>query len=94
MLGMVLFLIGLITGLVMTRFKNPRMGLSAHLEGILNGMFLVVAGMIWNELKISQPQKKLIIITLIYGTYMNWLTSAVAALPGTSKMTPVTGKKK
>jgi hypothetical protein len=37
--GMFLFLLGLITGLVEQRFTNIRMGLSAHLEGVMNGHF-------------------------------------------------------
>src|SRR5262252_6039812 len=36
--GMLLFLLGLITGLVEQRFTNVRMGLSAHLEGVMNGI--------------------------------------------------------
>ena len=39
--GMFLFLIGLFTGLVEDRFSNLRMGLAAHLEGVMNGTFLV-----------------------------------------------------
>ena len=37
--GMFLFLIGLVTGLQERRFKNRRMALSAHLEGVMNGTF-------------------------------------------------------
>jgi len=35
--GAFLFLIGLVTGLQERRFKNMRMALSAHLEGVMNG---------------------------------------------------------
>ena len=91
MLGMLLFLFGLITGLVMANFKNPRMGLSAHMEGILNGIFLVLAGIIWNDLTISKSLGRAAYVTLIYGTYANWITTGCAAWLGTSKMTPLTG---
>ena len=37
---MALFLAGLLTGLVEQEFANPRMGLAAHLEGVMNGAFL------------------------------------------------------
>lgn len=43
-LGLLLFLSGLLTGLIIPFFKNPRMGLSAHLEGVMNGMFLILLG--------------------------------------------------
>jgi hydroxylaminobenzene mutase len=91
MLGFILLFVGLITGLIMSTLKNPRMGLSAHLEGILNGLLLVIVGLIWNEMKISESLKKMAFATLIYGTYVNWLTTLLAAWLGTSKMTPITG---
>jgi hypothetical protein len=42
--GMFLFLLGLVTGLVEQRFANVRMGLSAHLEGVMNGILLLALG--------------------------------------------------
>jgi len=91
MLGMLLFLIGLITGLIIMQLKNTRMGLAAHLEGVMNGTFLVVAGFLWTELKIGVGLKKILFWTLIYGTFMNWFFTLLAAILGTSKMTPLSG---
>jgi hydroxylaminobenzene mutase len=91
MLGMLLFLLGLITGFLLTDLKNPRMGLAAHLEGVMNGIFLVVAGLIWTDLNISKALKKITFGTVIYGTYVNWFVTLLAAQFGTSKMTPITG---
>ena len=42
--GMFLFLLGLLTGFVETKFANVRMGLAAHLEGVMNGIFLLALG--------------------------------------------------
>ena len=39
--GMFLSLLGLLTGFVELNFANVRMGLAAHLEGVMNGTFLV-----------------------------------------------------
>ena len=58
MLGLFLFLLGLVTGLVIMEFKNVRMGLAAHMEGVTNGTFLVVAGFVWNELKYKSKLEK------------------------------------
>ena len=88
---MLLFLLGLITGLMTAQFRNPRMGLSAHMEGILNGIFLVIVGIIWHELKISRSLGKITYATLIYGSFANWITTFAAALMGTSQMTPLIG---
>lgn len=38
--GMVLFLLGLLTGLAEQNFSNTWVGLAAHLEGVMNGIFL------------------------------------------------------
>jgi len=55
--GMLLLLFGLITGLLEQRFTNVRMGLSAHLEGVMNGILLLALGAAWNEVRLSRPVK-------------------------------------
>ena len=91
MLGMLLFLLGLLTGLLIMEMKNTRMGLAAHLEGIMNGTFLVVAGFVWNEFRISAGLRKTVFWTLLYGTFVNWLFTLLSAILGTSRMTPISG---
>jgi len=91
MLGMLLFLLGLLTGFVIMQMKNSRMGLAAHLEGVMNGTFLVVAGFVWDELKISDALRKILFGTLIYGTFINWFSTLLSALLGTSQTTPIAG---
>ncbi len=92
MLGMLLFLFGLLTGFVTTNLTNPRMGLAAHLEGVMNGTFLVIVGFLWAELRLFDTLKKFVLWALIYGTFFNWVITLLAAILGTSKMTPLTGK--
>jgi len=50
--GGFLFLIGLVTGLQQRRFTNMRMALSAHLEGVMNGTFLIALGAIWGNVEL------------------------------------------
>ena len=47
--GIALFLLGLLTGLAEQHFANVRMGLAAHLEGVMNGIFLLAVGAVWSE---------------------------------------------
>ena len=91
-LGMLLFLLGLVTGLVEQRFTNMRMGLAAHLEGVMNGTFLVAValGAIWTEVKLPPPAKATAFWTALYGTYANWLTTTLAAVLGTAAANPIT----
>ncbi|MBI5373780.1 MAG: hydrogenase [Sphingobacteriales bacterium] len=88
---MFLFLLGLITGLVLMNFKNPRMGLSSHLEGVMNGLLLVAAGFLWNELKLSARARQTAGWLLLYGTFSNWFFTLLAAVLGTSRITPIAG---
>ncbi len=88
--GALLFLLGLLTGLVQQQMTNPRMGLAAHLEGLMNGTFLIAAGAVWNELKLTPKQSAWAYWTLLYGTYANWAFTTIAAVFGTKAMTPLT----
>lgn len=88
--GMFLFLIGLLTGLAAHQFNNPRMGLAAHLEGVMNGTFLVVLGAIWAEVRLSARLKVAAYASALYGTYANWGVTTLAAIFGTAAMSPIT----
>ena len=90
-LGLILFLFGLSVGLVVENTANPRMALSAHLEGVMNGMFLIILGLIWKRLILS---KTLLIITfwlVVYGTFANLIAVIIAAVTGFGKMMPIAG---
>ncbi|MFA5941648.1 MAG: hypothetical protein WC809_20050 [Sinimarinibacterium sp.] len=88
--GMFLFLLGLLTGLVETQFANPRMGLAAHLEGVMNGTFLVALGAIWLEVRLSARLKTAAYWSSLYGAYANWMFTTLAAVFGTGAMSPIT----
>ena len=88
--GMLLFLLGLITGLLEQRFTNVRMGLSAHLEGVMNGILLLALGAAWNEVRLPHPVKVTAYCTALYGTYVNWLVTSIAAAFGTAANSPIT----
>ena len=88
--GMFLFLLGLLTGFVEQRFTNVRMGLAAHLEGVMNGIFLLALGAIWAEVRLSPTAKATAYWTALYGTYVNWLVTTLAAIFGTAALSPIT----
>ena len=87
--GMFLFLLGLITGFAEQNFTNVRMGLAAHLEGVMNGTFLVALGAVWNEVKLPPGGKTAAYWTALYGTYANWLVTTLAAVFGTAALSPI-----
>jgi hydroxylaminobenzene mutase len=88
--GMFLFLIGLFTGFAETHFANVRMGLAAHLEGVMNGIFLLALGAVWTEVRLPPPAKAIAYWTALYGTYVNWLVTTLAAAFGTAALSPIT----
>jgi (hydroxyamino)benzene mutase len=87
--GILLFLLGLLTGLIETRFINMRMGVAAHLEGVMNGTFLVALGAIWTEVILPPTAKAAAYWTSLCGTYLNWLTTTLAAVFGTAAANPI-----
>jgi hydroxylaminobenzene mutase len=87
--GMALFLIGLLTGLAEQHFTNVRMGLAAHLEGVMNGTFLLAVGAIWNEVRLPPRASAATYWTLLGGTYGNWAVTTMAAFLGTAALSPI-----
>lgn len=84
-LGLVLFLLGLLTGLVVPRMRNPRMGVASHLEGVTNGPFLMVTGLIWPRIHLNHALHVVVVVLLAYGTYANWLSTQLAAIWGAGR---------
>lgn len=87
--GMFLFLLGLLVGFFELRSTNIRMGLSAHLEGVMNGTFLIVLGAVWTQVRLRRPIKAVAFGIVLYGAYGNWLATTLAAIFGTAANTPI-----
>lgn len=84
-MGLVLFLLGLVTGLLVPALTNPRMGVASHLQGMTNGPFLVAIGLLWPYLALSHPWQVVTVVLLGYGTYANWLATQLAAMWGAGR---------
>jgi hydroxylaminobenzene mutase len=67
------------------------MGLAAHLEGLMNGTFLLALGAAWAEVRLPQRAEKVAFWTALYGTYVNWLVTTLAAVFGPAALSPITG---
>jgi hydroxylaminobenzene mutase len=87
--GMSLFLLGLVTGLQERRFTNMRMALSAHLQGVLNGTFLVALGAVWDHVELPPRVERAARFSALYGTYGNWLFTTLGAAMGTAAANPL-----
>jgi hydroxylaminobenzene mutase len=89
-LGLILFVIGLLTGFAIPVLKNPRMGLTSHLEGVLNGMFLALLGLLWPHVHLTHTWGVTAVVLIVYSAYANWLGALLAAAWGAGrKLAPI-----
>lgn len=92
LLGLVLFLLGLLTGLASPGFANPRMGLAAHVEGVMNGMFLAVLGLVWPRAALGAMAARVACWLVVYAAFANWLATTLSGVWGAgSPMMPIAG---
>lgn len=90
--GTALFLLGLLTGLVIPAAANPRMALASHLEGLLNGIFLLILGLVWPRLDLPPRALTIAFWLAIYGGLTNWVATLLAAFwPAGSALMPLAG---
>jgi hydroxylaminobenzene mutase len=81
-LGVLLFFLGLLTGLFTPNLSNPRMGLTSHVIGLMSGTFLVILGLIWSKLRLSRTTMVITFWLAIYSTYASWAIRLAAAAWG------------
>lgn len=90
-LGFILIFVSFLTGLVIPLTTNPHLAVSAHLNAIIGGIILVILGIVSAQLNLSVTNRKIMVWSWIYATYMNWFTTLLGGIWGTSKLTPVAG---
>jgi hydroxylaminobenzene mutase len=56
----------------------------------MNGIFLLALGAAWNEVRLPDPVKAATYCTALYGTYVNWLVTSIAAAFGAAANSPIT----
>ena len=89
--GIFLFFLGLLSGVFVQTMTNPRMGLAAHTSGVASGTFLAVLGAVWSELRLGTRADGAAYWLAVYGAYAGWAAVQLAAIFGTSRMTPIAG---
>jgi len=80
--GMFLFLCALLVGIAVPRFAVPRLALSAHLLGIMQGLFLMVAGLMWPRLSLPPAASRIGFWLAVYGCLAAWAANLLGALWG------------
>ena len=80
--GISLFLFAALVGLAVPRFAIPRLALSAHLIGILQGIFFVAVGAAWSRLALSPAMSRLAFWLLIYSGFAAMASNLLAGAWG------------
>ncbi len=80
--GILLFLLALLVGLMVPRFAVPRLGLATHLLGIMQGIFLMVAGLLWPKLALTRALSRAGCWLAVYGCFAAWTANLLAGAWG------------
>lgn len=86
-LGALLLMAGMLTGFVSGALANPRMGLVAHLEGLMNGILLIALGAAWRHVHLGASAERWTWSLLLFGTTANWFATLLAAIWGVGSLT-------
>jgi hydroxylaminobenzene mutase len=88
--GSLLFLFALLVGLAVPRFAAPRLGLSAHLLGVMQGIFLMVTGILWPRLRLTRATSRIGFWLAVYGCFAAWTANILAGVWGAgNSMLPI-----
>jgi (hydroxyamino)benzene mutase len=78
-IGMFLFLGALFVGLAVPTFAVARLGLSAHLLGLMQGLFLMVLGLLWHRLTLPLGMLRGAFWLALYGCFAPMTANLLAA---------------
>ena len=78
--GLLLFFCALVVGVLVPQFGIPRLGLSAHLLGVLQGIFLVVVGLLWPKVHLGRAASWVAFWLLLYGCLAAWTANVLAGI--------------
>ena len=81
-IGSFFFLFALLIGLFVQKFTVPRLGLAVHLQALMQGLFLIVVGLLWPKLTFSRGSSRVAFCILIYGCVVGLTGNFLAGLWG------------
>lgn len=79
---MLVFLIALLVGLAVPKFAVPHLGLSAHLIGIMQDLFLMVSGLLWPKLQLTRAMARGAFWPAVYGCFAASTANVLAVVWG------------
>ena len=89
--GVLLFLLGLVTGFIIPVLKAPRIGLSAHLAATQMGIALIAFGFLWERLTFWSGWSAPLAHALWISFYIVWAAILLGGVWGTGRALPIAG---
>jgi len=89
--GLLLAVVGLLMGVVVQSVRNPRMGLSAHVGTLMNGIFLLALAGVWDRLALASGREAAARWLVVVGSWIGCAALFAAGVFGTSHSTPLHG---
>jgi (hydroxyamino)benzene mutase len=89
--GAILLTLGLLTGFAVPLAALPRMALASHLEAVLNGILLMVLGLVWGRLALGPRLRAAAFWLILYAAFANWAATLLSAFTGAAAMMPLAG---
>ena len=90
--GFLIFTLGLVIGAAIPRFRNPRMGLSAHTTAVQAGTALIAFGLFWPQFEIDGWAAMPLALSLIASFVILIVSLVLAASFGAGEALPIAGK--
>ncbi len=87
--GVLLVLLSTVQGFGLQLFANPRVGLSAHVDGLMSGTLLIALSAAWQQIHLGPRATGRSIFLLVWGLYAIWAALVLAAVFGTGASTPL-----
>lgn len=89
--GIVLFVLGLLNGLIIPRTTAPRLSLSAHLTAVQSGTFLIAIAWAWPYLNLSVQGSLILAWILSASLFVLWFAFFWAGIWGGGRGLPIAG---
>jgi (hydroxyamino)benzene mutase len=90
--GVILALLSSLSGFAPLVVRNPRMGLAAHVAGLMSALLLLALGAAWAAVKLSPGKERLAAVLLLWTAYGNWAITLVASMTGAKQFAPQAGE--
>src|ERR1700743_2404957 len=89
--GVLLFLLGLLTGFAIPALKVPRIGLFAHVAAPQVGLALISFGFLWERLTLWNGWSAPMAHVLWISFYVVWAAILLGGIWGTGRALPIAG---